>query len=266
MNLLLVSRDEIDAAGEVLLDDRRAEHLRRVLKVEVGQRLRVGILGGGIGEGRVEAIDGEHIRLGLAVPEGAPVVSRVDLIVALPRPQALHRLLQTAATMAVGRLDLIKSWRVEKSFFSSPSLRPETVRRHLLLGAEQGGGTHVPEVAIHHRFVPFVESLGVPGETMRWVAHPGGRPLEPPTPAGRGRRIQLAVGPEGGWIDREIETLGQAGFEPIDLGPWILKVENAVTAALAQIDLADRLGGDRRGFDTTEIGADSGRSQSPGPC
>ena len=237
------------------------------MRVEPGQQLRVGVLGGGTGVGRVEAIEGTAIRLALDVPEGEPVVSRVDLVVALPRPQALHRLLQTAATMAVGRLDLIKSWRVEKSFFSSPSLRPETVRRHLLLGAEQGGGTHVPEVGIHHRFVPFVESLGDPGDEIRWVAHPGGAPLERLEAGADGRRrILLAVGPEGGWIDREIETLGQAGFEPIDLGPWILKVENAVTAALAQIDLVGRLGRCRPAQDTTGARTDSDHGSSPGPC
>ena len=40
----------------------------------------------------------------------------------------------------------------------------------------------------------------------------------------------VVVGVQGQPIDREIETLGQAGFEPIGLGPWILKVENAAIA------------------------------------
>jgi hypothetical protein len=53
--------------------------------------------------------------------------------------------------------------------------------------------------------------------------------------------VEIAIGPEGGWIDRELETFQEAGFQPVRLGPWILRVETAVTAALAQIELLRRV-------------------------
>jgi RsmE family RNA methyltransferase len=246
MNLLLVERQEIDANGVVVLADRRAEHLLKVLKVEPGRPLRVGVIDGALGAGVVLAVEGPKVRLQVEEPEGLPPPATVDLIVALPRPQALHRLVQWSATMGVGRLDLVNAWRVEKSFFSSPSVAPEQIRRHLLLGAEQGRTTRLPEVHVQKLLVPFLEELGGPevsgSAVHRMLAHPNAdHAIEEVWSEGGRKRVQVAIGPEGGWIDREVETFGQAGFKPVSLGPWILRVETAVAAALAQVELLQRM-------------------------
>jgi RsmE family RNA methyltransferase len=251
VNLLLLDPGEVGADGAVWLTGRRAQHLRKVLRVEPGRELRVGVVGGGRGRGRVVAVGaGEErgVTLEVAIDEPPPPPSGIDLILALPRPAVLHRVLQASAAMGIGRLDLVNAWRVEKSFFGSPALEPEAIRRHLLLGAEQGMTTRLPEVAIHKLLVPFVEGLAAPEPTSgpRLLAHPEAeRSIEEafaelPRGAADGT-VWLAVGPEGGWIGREVETFGAAGFEPVRLGGWILRVETAVAAALAQIELLRRL-------------------------
>ena len=196
-----------------------------------------------MGGGRVLAAAAGEVTLAVEVGGEAPPAPSVDLIVGLPRPAMLHRVLQTAAAMGVGRLDLTAAWRVEKSFFSSPSLAEDAIRRHLLLGAEQGMTTRLPEVRLRRLLVPFVRELeGRLDPPHRLLAHPGAPLLEevfPPAPG----RIEIAIGPEGGWIDREVETFRRAGFVPFSLGPWILRVETAVTAALAQAELLRRLRG-----------------------
>ena len=251
MNLLLVAQDEltpVNGSRHVLLDDRRAEHLVRVLGVEPDRELRAGMVGGGIGTARVLRVDGTRraprVELALTLPGTPPQRPDIDLIVALPRPQALHRILQTTATMGVGRLALVNAWRVEKSFFSTPSLAPEKVRRHLLLGAEQGVTTWLPEVRLERLLVPFVRDLGAnpSATTLRLIAHPDAEtPIED---AFMGYawpgRVELAIGPEGGWIDREVQTFGEEGFRPVSLGTRILRVETAVTGALAQLNLLRR--------------------------
>ncbi len=264
MNLLLLEPDEISAGGTVRLSGRRAKHLLEVLRVEPGRELRLGVLGGGRGVGRVSALTGEVVeltvelttlelttrlattRLATEPGEEAPRRPWIDLIVALPRPAVLHRVLQTAAAMAVGTLDLTAAWRVEKSFFSSPALAEEAIRRHLLLGAEQGMVTRLPEVRLHRLLVPFVRELEArPDPPRRLLAHPeAAEPLEAAFTGGD--RIEIAIGPEGGWIDREVETFQEAGFVPFCLGPWILRSETAVTSALAQAELLRRLVPSRR--------------------
>ncbi len=252
MNLLLLEPGEIDG-GVARLAGRRAEHLCRVLGVEPGREVRLGVVGGGVGRGRVLEVAGGEVELAVEVTGPPTAASGVDLIVALPRPQALKRILQVAATLRVDRLDLVNGWRVERSFFSSPLLADDQLRRHLLLGAEQGMTTRLPEVRIRRFLVPFVRRLGErPEPVVRLLAHPAAdEPIEAglagddrPT-AGCRPPVAIAVGPEGGWIDREVETFRQAGFRPVCLGPWILRVETAVTAVLAQLELLRRSAGPR---------------------
>lgn len=243
MNLLLIEEAEIHRS-HVRLVGRRAEHLRRVLRVEEGREVRVGRIGGAIGKARVTSISGEAVELAVEISDQPHRPPAVDVIVALPRPQALKRVLQYSATMGVGRIDFINAWRVEKSFFQTPVLEPAAIRRHLLLGAEQGMSTWVPEVRIERRFAAYVEKLKETPGPLRLLAHPeADDAIEAVSDAlaeAPGRHVELAFGPEGGWIDREVESFRQAGFRPVCLGPWILRLETALTAALAQLELLRR--------------------------
>ncbi len=248
MNLLLLERGEISAGGAVRLSGRRAEHLLKVLRVEPGRELRLGVIDGGRGTGRVRSVTGGEVELVAEVGDEPEPEPWIDLIVALPRPAVLHRVLQNTAAMGVGKLDLIAAWRVEKSFFGSPALGEDKIRRHLVLGAEQGMVTRLPAVRIHRLLVPFVRELEAHRSRQRasgedpprgLLAHPGTEPLEAAFPGGG--RIEIAIGPEGGWIDREVETFSKAGFAPFSLGPWILRSEAAVTSALAQAELLRRM-------------------------
>ena len=70
------------------------------------------------------------------------------------------------------------------------------------------------------------------------IAHPGAKPIETVIRHGP---LVLAIGPEGGWIERELDTFVARGFTPCSLGAPILRVESAVSAALGQLVLLDRL-------------------------
>ena len=251
MNLLLLDREEI-LDGRVRLTGRRAEHLRRVLGVEVGQSVRAGIVGGGVGTATVTTIDGGKkddavVELTPEVPDVPAECPRIDLVLGLPRPQALKRILEYAAMMGVARIDLIRTWRVEKSFFHTPLLEPERLRRHLLLGAEQGMTTWLPEVGVHHRFKPYLDALAAADRPpLRLLAHPEAEtPIEAAVADAEiaaDARIEVAVGPEGGLIDREVASFAEVGFQPVRLGPWILRVETALAVVLGQLELLRRLG------------------------
>ena len=264
MNLLLLETGELTPLPaerfSARLDGRRAEHVFGVLKAQPGQELRVGVIAeagadswpaGARGRGRVLTTRADLLELeieldrdeGEADPgEGDTAAPpRVDLAIALPRPQGLHRILQAAAGMAVGRIDLFRSYRVETSYFSSPSLQPGEIRRQLLLGAEQGRITRLPVVEIHTRLRPFLDrpELLCAGE-LGLLAHPGTTPIEDLAPPPGARQV-LVIGPEGGFLDHEVEAFLARGFNAVDLGPWVLRSETAVTAALAQILLLARI-------------------------
>ena len=68
----------------------------------------------------------------------------------------------------------------------------------------------------------------------RWIAHPGrvAKRLEPPG-AHPGGDYYFTIGPEGGFTEAEIESAFESGWQPIRLGPRILRIETAALALAA---------------------------------
>lgn len=234
MNLLLLEEADFTAADRAVLSDRRFTHMQDIHRVAVGDSLRVGRVGGLMGQARVERLEGHEAELSLTFDQPAPAKLPLTLVLALPRPKMLRRVFQTVATMGVAKLVLVNSYRVEKSFWQTPFLDPEAIRENLILGLEQARDTVLPEVIIEKRFKPFVEDRlpAIAQGTLGLVGHPGNHP---PCPRGVNQTVTLAIGPEGGWIPYEIDLLGKAGLAPVQLGERILRVETAVTALLARL-------------------------------
>ncbi|OAI92984.1 16S rRNA (uracil(1498)-N(3))-methyltransferase [Pseudomonas putida] len=234
MNLLLLEEADFIAADRAVLSDRRFTHMQEIHRVAVGDSLRVGRIGGLMGQARVERLEGHEAELSLSFDQVPPAKLPLTLVLALPRPKMLRRVFQTIATMGVAKLVLVNSYRVEKSFWQTPFLEPETIRENLILGLEQARDTVLPEVVIEKRFKPFVEDRlpAITAGTLGLVGHPGNHP---PCPRGVEGPVTLAIGPEGGWIPYEVDLLGKAGLAPVQLGERILRVETAVTALLARL-------------------------------
>ena len=234
MNLLLLEEADFIAADRAVLSDRRFTHMQEIHRVAVGDSLRVGRIGGLMGQARVERLEGHEAELSLTFDQPPPAKLPLALVLALPRPKMLRRVFQTVATMGVAKLVLVNSYRVEKSFWQTPFLEPEAIRDNLILGLEQARDTVLPEVIIEKRFKPFVEDRlpAIADGTLGLVGHPGNHP---PCPRGVSEPVTLAIGPEGGWIPYEIDLLGKAGLNPVQLGDRVLRVETAVTALLARL-------------------------------
>ena len=234
MNLLLLEEADFVAADRVVLGDRRFTHMQEIHRVAVGDNLRVGRLGGQMGQAQVLRLEGHEAELQVTFDQPPPAKLPLTLVLALPRPKMLRRVFQTIATMGVPKLILVNSYRVEKSFWQTPFLEPDAIREQLILGLEQARDTVLPEVIIEKRFKPFVEDRlpAISAGTLGLVGHPGNHP---PCPRGLDEPVTLAIGPEGGWIPYEIDLLNKAGLTPVQLGDRILRVETAVTALLARL-------------------------------
>lgn len=234
MNLLLLEEDDFVAADRALLRGRRLTHLHEVHRAAVGDQLRVGRLDGLMGRAVLLRLEADEAELSIELDQPPPAKLPLTLLLAVPRPKMLKRILQTVAAMGVEHLVLINSFRVEKSFWQTPFLAPEKIREQLILGLEQSRDTHLPHVTIEKRFKPFVEDRlpQLAAGTTALVAHPG--PF-PPCPRAIEGRVTLAIGPEGGWIPYEVEMLQAAGLTPVQLGERILRVETAVPALLARL-------------------------------
>ena len=157
MNLLLLEGADFIAADRVILRDRRLVHMQEVHRAVVGDNLRVGRIGGLMGNAQLLRLEAGEAELHVSFDQPPPTKLPLTLLLALPRPKMLRRVLQTVAAMGVPKVVLVNSYRVEKSFWQTPFLEPEAVREQLILGLEQARDTVLPEISIEKRFKPFVE-------------------------------------------------------------------------------------------------------------
>lgn len=233
MNLILLDEEDFIAAKQVCLHGRRREHILNIHRAVVGDELRVGLLNGLIGRGKILKVTDQELEMELFLDQHPPKPLPVTLLLALPRPKMLRRILQSISSMGVKKIFLINSYRVDKSFWSSQLLQLDNLQEQLLLGLEQGSDTILPEIHLRPRFKPFVEDElpSIVSGTAAYVAHPGARigfPQELKQPT------TLAIGPEGGFIPYEVEKLHSCGFLPVNLGARILRVETAVPVLLSR--------------------------------
>jgi 16S rRNA (uracil1498-N3)-methyltransferase len=227
MNMVLLEAHDFVGENRVRLIGRRCEHICKILGASMGSELRVGVLGGRMGHGRIERLGADAIEMTIALESDPPVPLPLRLVLALPRPKVLNRTIAAAASLGIRDIHLINSWRVEKSYWKSPRLSAENLRMQCILGLEQAGDTILPAIHMHRLFTPFVrdELPKLIEGSLTLVAHPG-RHAQPP--GNVTQPVVLAIGPEGGFIEREVSTFRNIGFDIVSLGPRILRVETAV--------------------------------------
>ena len=159
----------------------------------------------------------------------------------------MKRLLPQLATLGVGRIVLVGAKKVEKDFWGATLLKPENYRPLLIDGLMQAGTSILPTIELRRNFRKFInEELDalLPSPT-RIVAHPYGCSVpcasclapgaESASVAPRQAPLTLAIGPEGGWTEGEVELLEAHGFARYSLGSRILRTDTATIALLAQL-------------------------------
>ena len=241
MNRILFESSEI-ADGVATCSDARAEHILSVLHGEVGQMLKTGEIDGRIGTGEIVSIEGQNISIRVSHTEES-LQPWCDLVLAPPRPRVMKRLLPQLATLGVGTIVLVGAKKVEKDFWGATLLKEEIYRPLLVEGLMQCGTTVLPELLVRRNFRRFLDEEldALFPNSDRIVAHPSPTPHEPRTTNHESRitshepRPLLAIGPEGGWTDNEVELLEAHGFRRFSLGPRILRTDTAAVALIAVI-------------------------------
>ncbi len=250
MNIIILTEEDKLSDDLYELADKRATHIRSVLKSEAGDTVEIGLLNQSIGNATIESVADSVVRLSVnqtnPPPNYQPIV---DIICAVPRPQTLKKILLPSAMMGVRRLHLVRANRTEKSYLQSPMMAPENQLPHLIEGLSQGKRIALPTVTLHPLFRPFVEDTwpSIQSESESLVSADKQVLLLPDMESARSakkiselaeaERVVIAIGPEGGWIDYELEHWSRLGFASITLGPWVLRVEHALTASLAQVSM-----------------------------
>lgn len=233
MNLILLFDEDFVAPGVAQLRGRRLEHVTSVHRAAVGDSLTVGIANGRIGTGVVARLD-DVVELHVTLDREPPAALPLTLVLALPRPKVLNRVIASATSLGVKRIFLINAWRVEKSYWKSPRMSEENLLLQRVLGLEQARDTTLPTIETRRLFRPFVEEElpAIARDSLSLVAHPVAAQA---CPRALTQPVTLAIGPEGGFIAQEVESLERVGFQAVALGSRILRVETAVAALIARL-------------------------------
>jgi 16S rRNA (uracil1498-N3)-methyltransferase len=234
LNIVLLNQTDFVDSQKVKLEDERFLHIRDIHKSQTGDSVRLGEINGLMGSGSITCMGTEYVELEVSLYQTPPKKLPLSLVLALPRPKMLRRVLRTVAELGVAELHLINSYRVEKSFWHTPVLEQKNTEKYLLQGLQQAKDTMLPSISIHPLFKPFVEDSLPPliKNQRAMLAHPK---HGSPCPHCIDEELVLIIGPEGGFIPYEVKKLLDAGCEGVHLGERILRVENAVSVLIAKL-------------------------------
>lgn len=211
------NRELIDRIGHILGD-----HSEKVLKICLINR--------GLYQGKfTRTSKGIY---GQIIGELPSSESWFNLIVGLSRPPTCQKIIEHSSAMGLKKLLFFPSALSEKSFAQSKIFLPEKLNALTRYGLSQGANYfELPKVLLSNRleFDEFKDS-------RRFVLDPFAEKIFSNFPVSAGE-ITLLIGPERGFVPKEVEVFKEKGFEPIRLSSSILRVENAVIHALGQLEL-----------------------------
>jgi RsmE family RNA methyltransferase len=150
----------------------------------------------------------------------------------------MRRLWAQLAALGVAQIILTNAERVERNYFDTHVVTPECYRPLLIEGLQQARDTRVPVVSIQKQFKVLLEDRldGLFPNGLRLLADPSAEKSIGTMAADlKGRRVLLAIGPEGGWNDFERRLLEAHGFQSVGMGPRTLRTDTACVALLALV-------------------------------
>lgn len=233
MNIVLIDSRQTTADVWTISSARQLEHLKTHVNVQIGDTLKVGVKEGKRYLTEVIAVEERAIKVRPLHEEALPEKLPVTLIVAMPRPKVLRRLIMDSVTLGVEKIILLHSYRVDKSYWQSPFL--QQLDQYVTLGLEQAGDTIAPPIEIYKRFKPFVEDVlpsMISTESPAYVAHPY---AEQKMPFAIDHACTILIGPEGGFIPYEIDLLEKNGCLAFSLGNRIIRTETVISYVLGRL-------------------------------
>lgn len=219
-----------DAAA--ILDGAEAHHLLHVLRAAPG--MHVTLFDGSGCEFEAEVVACRRAAVELSILERREVNRELPfeltLGAAIPKGDRQRWLVEKAVELGVTRLVPLATERSEKH-------DADKLVRYVVEASKQCGRNRLMEIGPPVAWGDWLVRGGAAGDARRWVAHPGGEPIEGADRTAD-RQTFIAVGPEGGFTEAEAEAAVAAGWRLVGLGPRILRIETAAAALVASLTAA----------------------------
>lgn len=243
-------------SGRVLLQGAEAHHLAGVHRLRTGQQ--VCLFNGDGREYRAEiaAIARRQVEL-TVLDSSAPdreLPSRLTVACPLPKGDRRQFLMEKLTELGVS---VYVPLRTQRSVVHPGEGRTDKLQRHVIEASKQCGRNVLMQIEELTTWDELMSRKDLP--PCRLLAHPGGEALT--ARLGAEDKV-IAVGPEGGLTNEEVALAQNAGWQLIDLGPRILRIETAALALVSVIVMSTR--GSRRGAEDAERGGETGKRGNGG--
>ena len=221
--------DEV-SGNHAALTGEHSDHLVRVMRARVGQEFDIAT-GAVVRKGRIVTIQEGRVEFELGDEVSAPTVPNITLLLAIFKFDRMEWAIEKCTELGVSRIVPIVARRTDTHLASAAIKRTERWRRIALQASEQSRRATPPETAAPAKLHDVVSH--VPGVLRIVLAESEQQTLLRDVLTPQPREIVLAIGPEGGWTDDELQLFQKSGWTSASLGPTILRAETAAIAATA---------------------------------
>jgi 16S rRNA (uracil1498-N3)-methyltransferase len=206
-----------------------ADHLTRVLRARIGQEFDI-IANGVARRGRISNITDHRVEFDLAEDIPAAAAANLTLLLAVFKFDRMEWAIEKCTELGVSKMIPVIARRTDAHLASASANRAERWRRIALQAAEQSRCVTSPEVA---EPVKLREAAKLPGALRIVLAETEDQAMLSQVLAEHRTEgeVLLAVGPEGGWTEDELQLLQKEGWLSASLGSTILRAETAAIAA-----------------------------------
>jgi 16S rRNA (uracil1498-N3)-methyltransferase len=224
--------DEVSGTRAALIGN-HADHLVRVLRARVGQDFDIAT-GEAVRRGRILSVENSRVEFDLGEEVSCADLAEVTLVLAVFKFDRMEWAIEKCTELGVSRIVPVVARRTDSHLAAAAPKRVERWQRIAWQASEQSRRASPPEIAAP---VKVSEALTFPAILRIVLAESEARTLlrdvvKPNAVAGG---VVLAVGPEGGWTEDELQSFQKAGWISASLGSTILRAETAAMAATAVV-------------------------------
>jgi 16S rRNA (uracil1498-N3)-methyltransferase len=221
--------DEVSGNRAALIGA-HADHLSRILRARVGQEFDI-VANGVLHRGRIATVADTRVEfeLGEEIPAEAASV-QLTLLLAIFKFDRMEWAIEKCTELGVRRIAPVIARRTDFHLAAASHKRVDRWRRIARQASEQSRRATPPEVSAPGK---LRDALAIPAKLKLLLSEAENQSHLREIQPSRDDDVLLAIGPEGGWAEDELEQFRANGWISVSLGTTILRAETAAIAATA---------------------------------